>query len=433
MTIAELQPINSLCANLHSTHGRRESVADDLGKKSVELHRQKRGKLEVRPKVQVGDSLGLSLAYTPGVAQVCREIAANPDLVYELNIKWNSVAVVSDGTRVLGLGNIGPLAAIPVMEGKAALFKAYANIDALPICLATQDLDKIVETVKNIAPVFGGINLEDIASPKCFEVEDRLRRELDIPVFHDDQHGTAVVVLAGLLNALKVVGKKKQDAKIVVAGAGAAGVAITKLLLEVGFSDIIVCDSKGILQESEEHHASKQELVRLTNKSKMTGTLEDAIKGADALIGASSPNILQPHQICSMNSTPIVFALSNPIPEVEPKKTLETCARIVGTARADLPNQINNVLGFPGIFRGALLVRSKQINERMKLAAAYALAGVVSESELSASYVVPAAFDRRVVPAVATAVANAAMASGVARLKLTPDEIGKELALLGLA
>lgn len=407
-------------------------MADDLNSRAIELHRKNRGKLEIRSKVDASTKEGLSLAYTPGVAAVCREVARDPSLAYELTLKGNAVAVVSDGTRVLGLGNIGPLAGIPVMEGKAILFKAYANIDAFPICLSCHSVEEIVAAVKNISPVFGGINLEDIESPKCFEVERRLIEELDIPVMHDDQHGTAVVVLAGLINALKAVGKKKKGAKVVVAGAGAAGCAIAKLLVAEGFTDVLVCDSRGILADDARLPAYKRELAALTNKKGETGTLADAMKGADALIGLSAPDIVSADMVRGMANLPIIFALSNPIPEIDPKLAKQAGVRVFGTARADLPNQINNVLGFPGIFRGALLVRAKKINEKMKLAAVAALAGVVGEKELSAEFVLPYAYDRRVVPSVALAVAAAAMETGVARLKKSEREMKGELQSLGL-
>ena len=406
-------------------------MANDLAKRALELHRKNRGKLEVRSKVDCRSMEGLSLAYTPGVADVCREIVKDPDSVYDLTFKWNSVAVVSDGTRVLGLGNIGPLAGLPVMEGKAVLFKSYAAIDAFPICLSCHTVEEIVDTVKNISPVFGGINLEDIESPKCFEVENRLKGELDMPVFHDDQHGTAVVALAGLSNALKVVGKKKKDARVVVAGAGAAGSAIAKLLSQDGFGEVLVCDSKGILADDAALPPYKRELGKL-NKKEKRGTLADAVKGADAFIGVSSPNILSAADVRSMSHDPVIFALSNPMPEISGQEAAKGGAAVYGTARADMPNQINNVLGFPGIFRGALLVRSRSINEGMKLAAAHALAGVLAENELTMECVVPLPFDKRVVPAVSIAVAEAAMKTGAARLKKSAKEMQQELAGLGL-
>ncbi len=402
-----------------------------LGGRAIALHRKNRGKLEVRSKVDALSVEGLSLAYTPGVAEVCREIVRNPDSVYELTLKWNSVAVVSDASRVLGLGNIGPLAGLPVMEGKAVLFKSYANIDAFPICLSCHSEDEIVAVVKAIAPSFGGINLEDIESPKCFEVERRLRQELDIPVFHDDQHGTAVVALAGLQNALRSLGKKKGDSKVVVAGAGAAGHAIAKLLASDGFGEILVCDSKGIIADDERLPWHKRELGKL-NRAGERGSLSDALRGADALVGVSSPNIISASQVRAMSSSPVIFALSNPVPEISAQEAMRGGAAVYGTARADLPNQINNVLGFPGIFRGALMVRAGQISEGMKLAAAHALAGVVGEKELCPGFVVPLAFDARVVPSVARAVAQAAMKEGIARVRRNEAEISGELACLGL-
>ena len=406
----------------------------DLNARAIEMHRKNRGKLEVRSKVDATNREGLSLAYTPGIAAVCREIVKNPDAVYDLTLKWNSVAIVSDGTRVLGLGKIGPRAGLTVMEGKAVLFKSYGNVDAFPICLSCHSIEEIVATVKNIAPSFGGINLEDIESPKCFEVERRLKEEMDIPVFHDDQHGTAVVVLAGLKNALKVVGKKKEDARVVVAGAGAAGDAIARLLAHEGLGEVLVCDSKGILVEGDATlRDNKVGLAKITNRKKMRGTLADALKGADALVGCSAPNIVDETMVKSMAPSPIVFALSNPIPEIDGAKARAGGAKIYGTARADLPNQVNNVLGFPGIFRGALMVRASQINEKMKLAASGAIAGVLNEGELNADCVLPLPFDRRVVPAVAIAVAKAAMESGVARITRTENEMETELRFLGLA
>ena len=404
----------------------------DVGQKSIALHREKRGKLGTSVRVDCASSEGLSLAYTPGVAAVCREISQAPDAAYDLTLKWNSVAVLSDGTRVLGLGNIGPHAAIPVMEGKAALFKSYGAIDAWPLCLSCHSVDEIVAVAKAVAPVFGGINLEDIESPKCFEIEDRLKEELDIPVFHDDQHGTGVVALAGLLNSLLLVGKKKKQAKIVIGGAGAAGFGITKMLIEDDFENIVVCDSKGILHGNGNHSPYKRELAAMTNRDGQQGTLADALKGADAFIGASAPNALAAEHVKSMAGSPIVFTLSNPVPEIDPAVAKKAGAAIVGTARSDFPNQINNVLGFPGIFRGALLVRATQITEGMKVAAAHALAGVLSEAELSKEMVLPYPFDRRVVPAVSIAVASAAIKDGVARHKMAESGMEEELRSLGL-
>ena len=407
-------------------------MENDLGMRAIELHRKNRGKLEVKGKVGAKSSENLSLAYTPGVASVCTEIARDPSLAYDLTLKWNSVAVVSDGSRVLGLGNIGPLAGLPVMEGKALLFKEYANVDAFPICLSCHSADEIVAAVKAISPTFGGINLEDIESPKCFEVEDRLKQELDIPVFHDDQHGTGVVVLAGLLNSLSLLGKKKRQARIVVAGAGAAGYGITKMLSEDGFENILVCDSKCILSRQNSITGQKAKLAAMTNCEGVEGALPDALKGADAFIGVSSPNIVSGDMVKSMADRPIIFSLSNPVPEIDPSLAKRSGAAVVGTARADLPNQINNVLGFPGIFRGALLVRSSAITDSMKLAAAHALAGVLGQGEISLENVVPLPFDPRVVPAVATAVAKEASASGVAKIARTDSQIRAELISLGL-
>ena len=403
-----------------------------LGKRAIELHRKMRGKLEVHGKVGAKSSENLSLAYTPGVADVCMEIARDPSAAYDLTLKWNAVAVVSDGSRVLGLGNIGPLAGLPVMEGKALLFKEYAQVDAFPICLSCHSADEIVAAVKAISPTFGGINLEDIESPKCFEVEERLKRELDIPVFHDDQHGTGVVVLAGLLNSLSFLGKKKQHAKIVVAGAGAAGFGITKMLFEDGFSNIIMCDSKGILSKANSRDGHKARLAAMTNREGKEGTLSDALKGADAFIGVSSPNIVSEAMAKSMATSPIIFSLSNPVPEIDSSLAKKAGAAIIGTARADLPNQINNVLGFPGIFRGALLVRSSSITDSMKVAAAHALAGVLANDEITSERVVPLPFDSRVVPTIATAVAKEAMASNVAKIARTDSQIKAELVSLGL-
>ncbi len=405
--------------------------ADEIGKRSVIFHKENRGKLEVKSKVDCRSREGLSLAYTPGVAAVCREIEKNPDSAYGLTCKWNTVAVVSDGTRVLGLGNIGPLAALPVMEGKAVLFKSYGGVDAFPICLSCKGEDEIVKAVKDISPSFGGINLEDIESPKCFSVERRLIEALDIPVFHDDQHGTAVVALAGLLNALKLVGKGK-DAKIVVSGAGAAGVAIVKLLHSAGFGGITVCDSSGILVDSEKLPPYKREIAKITNREGKRGKLSDALAGADAFIGVSAPNIMGAAEARKMADKPIIFALSNPVPEISQKEALEAGVAVFGTARSDLPNQVNNVLGFPGIFRGALLVRARRISEGMKLAAVYALAGAISDKELSNERILPLPFEKGIARRVATAVALEAQKTGGARLRMDEKEIDAELTLLGI-
>ncbi|MBI5158880.1 NADP-dependent malic enzyme [Candidatus Micrarchaeota archaeon] len=396
----------------------------DLNSEAIELHAKFRGKMEIKSRVAVNDGHALAVAYTPGVAEPCRRINKNKELVYEYTNKWNFVAVVTDGTRVLGLGDIGPEAGMPVMEGKCVLFKEFGGVDAFPICLATKDADEIVKTVKNIAPVFGGINLEDVENPKCFEVEKRLIEELDIPVFHDDQHGTAVITLAGVTNALKIVGKKLGEVRIALNGAGAANIAITKLLVKEGARDLVLCDSKGAIFEGREGmHDYKAEVARVTNKSKMKGSLAEVIKEADVFIGASGPGLVSVDMVKSMANDAVVFAVANPVPEIYPDEAKKGGARIVGTGRSDFPNQINNVLGFPGIFRGALDVRAKKINEEMKVAAAYAIAGVITDSELNEENVVPSAFDERVCPAVASAVAEAAMKTGVARVKKTKEEI----------
>jgi malate dehydrogenase (oxaloacetate-decarboxylating) len=373
------------------------------------------GKLEVQPKLPLKTRDDLSMAYTPGVARVCRAIADEPAAVWNLTIKQNSVAVVTDGTAVLGLGDIGPEAALPVMEGKAILFKEFAGVDAWPICLATKDPDEIVAAVTAIAPVFGGINLEDISAPRCFEIEERLRAELDIPVFHDDQHGTAVVVIAALVNALKVVGKEMDEIRVVVTGVGAAGFATTKMLLAAGVSDLVGCDRLGALHRGRPDLAgSKAEYAARTNPRGVEGSPDEALAGADVFIGLSGPGAVSVSGIRSMARDPIVFAMANPTPELAPGE-IEGLAAVVGTGRSDYPNQINNVLAFPGIFRGALDVRASDVTEEMKLAAAHAIAGVVKDEELVADYVIPSVFDRNVAPAVAEAVGEAAHSSGVAR------------------
>lgn len=373
--------------------------------KAIQLHEEWNGKLDTTPKCQVKSREDLALAYTPGVAEPCKIIAENKEAAYQYTIKSNTVAVVSDGSAVLGLGNIGPEAAMPVMEGKAVLFKEFGGVNAFPICLDTQDTEEIIQTVINIAPAFGGINLEDISAPRCFEIESRLKEVLDIPVFHDDQHGTAIVVLAGTINALKVVGKKKEECKVVMNGAGAAGVAIAKLLLRYGFRDIIMCNSRGIMsKESERLNWMQKEMLEVTNLTGMSGTLADAMKGADIFIGVSAPNTVTPEMVSSMNRDAILFAMSNPVPEIMPNLAKEAGAKVVGTGRSDFPNQINNVVAFPGIFKGALEGRAKQITEDMKLAAALALAGLVSEDELDADHILPEAFDPRAAEAVAKAV-----------------------------
>lgn len=376
-----------------------------INEKALELHEKWNGKLDTVSKVQVKTREDLALAYTPGVAEPCKVIAEDPEAAYRYTIKSNTVAVVSDGSAVLGLGNIGPLAAMPVMEGKAVLFKEFGGINAFPICLDTQDTEEIIETVVRIAPAFGGINLEDISAPRCFEIEERLKKLLNIPVFHDDQHGTAIVVLAGIINALKVTGKKKEDCRVVVNGAGSAGVAITKLLLNYGFPHITMCDKTGMLCKGMEGLNWMQEkMVEVTNLEHKTGTLADALKGADIFVGVSAPGIVSQEMIASMNKDSILFAMANPVPEIMPDLAKAAGARVVGTGRSDFPNQVNNVLIFPGIFRGALEGRATAITEEMKLAAANAIAALVDDSELSDENILPAAFDPRVADAVSKAV-----------------------------
>jgi malate dehydrogenase (oxaloacetate-decarboxylating) len=373
------------------------------------------GKIEVRSKLQIRTRDDLSMVYTPGVARVCRAIASDSERAFNLTVKRNTVAVVSDGTAVLGLGDIGPLAAMPVMEGKAALFKQFANVDAFPICLDTKDTDAIVETVKNIAPAFGGINLEDISAPRCFEVEERLKKDLDIPVFHDDQHGTAVVVLAALINSLKIVDKDFEGLRIVVNGVGASGVACAKIIMAAGAKNIVGCDSKGIVHEGREDlNESKRWFAEHTNPEGRTGDLTEAVAGADLFLGLSVPDVLTVEHVESMNPDPIILAMANPDPEIRPEVAMGK-ARIIATGRSDYPNQINNVLCFPGIFRGALDVRAREIDEPMKLAAAEAMAGVIPAEDLSEDYIIPSVFDERVAPAIAEAVANKAKETGTAR------------------
>jgi malate dehydrogenase (oxaloacetate-decarboxylating) len=373
------------------------------------------GKIEVRSKLQIRTRDDLSMVYTPGVARVCRAIASDSERAFNLTVKRNTVAVVSDGTAVLGLGDIGPLAAMPVMEGKAALFKQFANVDAFPICLDTKDTDAIVETVKNLAPAFGGINLEDISAPRCFEVEERLKKDLDIPVFHDDQHGTAVVVLAALINSLKIVDKGIEGLRIVVNGVGASGVACAKIIMAAGAKNIVGCDSKGIVHEGREDlNESKRWFAEHTNPEGRSGDLTEAVAGADLFLGLSVPDVLTVEHVESMNPDPIILAMANPDPEIRPEVAMGK-ARIIATGRSDYPNQINNVLCFPGIFRGALDVRAREIDEPMKLAAAEAIAGVIPAEDLSEDYIIPSVFDERVAPAVAEAVANKARETGTAR------------------
>ena len=388
----------------------------DYAKESLRLHGEWKGKIEMVTRVPVKTKDDLSLAYTPGVAQPCLEIQKDPSKSYELTRRWNMAAVITDGSAVLGLGDIGPEAGMPVMEGKCVLFKAFGDVDAFPICVKTKDVDEFVETVYNISGSFGGINLEDIAAPRCFEIERKLKEKCDIPIFHDDQHGTAVITLAGLTNALKVVGKKKEDVKVVTSGAGAAAIAITKLLLSAGFKDITMCDRKGAIYKGREGlNWIKTEMAEVTNLSRKAGTLADMLVGADVFIGVSAPNTVTTEMVKTMNKDAIIFACANPTPEIFPDAAKAGGARVVSTGRSDYPNQINNVLAFPGIFRGAFDVRASDINEAMKVAAAEALAGLVGD-ELSEDYIIPAAFDPRVGPAVAKAVAEAARRSGVARI-----------------
>ncbi|HZK83679.1 MAG TPA: malic enzyme-like NAD(P)-binding protein [Desulfosporosinus sp.] len=400
-----------------------------LREDALELHRVNVGKLEIRSKVPVRNSRDLSLAYSPGVAEPCLDIEKDKDLAYDYTNKGNFVAIVSNGTAVLGLGNIGALASLPVMEGKAILFKTFAGVDAFPICLDTEDIEKVIETVKLMEPTFGGINLEDISAPACFEIEERLKKEMNIPVFHDDQHGTAIVVMAGMINALKVVGKSLDNIHVVTNGAGSAGVAIIKLLMSMGVKDVIMCDTKGTIYTGRPvgMNKSKDAIAKLTNPQMLIGTLADAMVGADVFIGVSAANMVTAEMVKSMAKEPIIFAMANPVPEILPELAKEAGAKVVGTGRSDYPNQVNNVSAFPGIFRGALDVRASQINEEMKIAAAYAIASLVSDKELTADYVIPLAFDPRVAPAVAAAVAQAAMDSGVARLSADPQEISKKV------
>ncbi len=373
--------------------------------KALELHRQWNGKLDTVSKAAVKTREDLALAYTPGVAEPCKVIAEDPEAAYTYTIKSNTVAVVSDGSAVLGLGNIGPLAAMPVMEGKAVLFKEFGGINAFPVCLDTQDTEEIIETVVRIAPAFGGINLEDISAPRCFEIEERLKERLSIPVFHDDQHGTAIVVLAGMINALKVTGKKKEDCRVVINGAGSAGIAISKLLLLYGFAHVTLCDKSGILSRGMEGLNWMQErMMEVTNLEGKSGTLADALTGADIFVGVSAPGIVTPKMVASMNRDSILFAMANPVPEIMPDLAREAGARVVGTGRSDFPNQVNNVLIFPGIFNGALEGRASAITEEMKLAAAEAIASLVDEADLNEEHILPAAFDPRVADAVSRAV-----------------------------
>ncbi|WP_294375730.1 NADP-dependent malic enzyme [uncultured Clostridium sp.] len=390
----------------------------NIYEESLKFHEEKRGKYEIKPTCEVKNSKDLSLAYTPGVAEPCREIHKDPSKVYTYTRKWNTVAVISDGTAVLGLGDIGPMAALPVMEGKSVLFKEFGNVDAFPIVLDTKNVDEIVETVANIAPTLGGINLEDISAPRCFEVEQKLKERLNIPVFHDDQHGTAIVVLSGLINALKVVGKKLDNIKVVINGAGSAGTAICKLLLSSGVKEIVMCDINGVISRDKDLSDNKYmaELAQITNPNNVTGMLKDAMVGADVFIGVSAPNIVSKEMVKTMNKDGIIFAMANPTPEIFPEDAKEAGIAVMGTGRSDYPNQINNVLAFPGVFRGALDVRASEINEEMKVAAAYAIANAIPENELNAENIIPKAFDLKVQKLVAEAVKNAAVKSGVSQI-----------------
>ncbi len=394
--------------------GRIMSLRDD----ALKLHKDNQGKLNIMSKVPVTDKNSLSLAYTPGVAEPCKEIHKNENLVYDYTSKGNLVAVVSDGTAVLGLGDIGPYAAIPVMEGKSVLFKEFGGVDSFPICVKTKDPDEIVRIVEMIEPVFGGINLEDISAPRCFEIERKLKEKLSIPIFHDDQHGTAIIVLAGLMNALRITGKKMEGLVVVINGSGAAGIAIAKIILNVGIKDMLVVDRTGIIYKGREKgmNWAKEEIAETTNKDKKSGSLADALVGADVFIGVSDANIVSEEMVKSMNKDAIIFAMANPVPEIDPDLAKKAGARVVGTGRSDYPNQINNVLAFPGIFRGTFDVRATTINEEMKLAAAKALSGLITDEELREDYIIPMPFDKRVRPAIAKAVAQAARDTGVAQI-----------------
>ncbi|USK40828.1 NAD-dependent malic enzyme [Cytobacillus firmus] len=397
----------------------------DLQKESLLLHEKFQGKLTVDVKMPLNSMRDLSLAYSPGVAEPCRRIHDQPEKVYDYTIKGNLIAVISDGTSVLGLGDIGPEASMPVMEGKAALFKAFAGIDAVPICLDTKDPEEIIKTVRLLQPSFGGINLEDIAAPNCFYIEERLKQEMNIPVFHDDQHGTAIVTAAGLINALKLAGKKMDEIKIVINGAGAAGIAIIKLLLNIGAKEIIMCDTKGAIYEGRQERMNpvKESVAKITNPGKRKGPLEDVIIGADVFIGVSSAGALTKEMVETMSQNSIIFAMANPIPEIMPDEAKAAGAKVVGTGRSDLPNQVNNVLAFPGIFRGALDVRATEINEEMKMAAVEAIAGLIDATDLTPDYVIPGPLDSRIVPAVRDAVIKAAQETGAAQIEIIQNQI----------
>ncbi len=396
-----------------------------LKQEALEMHRTHRGKIEVVSKAPLLNKHDLSIAYTPGVAEPCKEIHANPDKVYEYTAKGNMVAVVTNGTAVLGLGDIGPAAGMPVMEGKAVLFKTFAGVDAFPICIDTKDPDEIVNVVKCLEPTFGGINLEDISAPTCFEVEAKLKEISNIPIFHDDQHGTAIVVCAAMLNALKIVEKDASEIRVVVNGAGAAGIAVTKLLMTLGVQDAVLCDSRGAIFEGRAYGMNpyKDEIAEVTNRRKLQGQLADVMKGADVFIGLSVAGCVTREMVAGMAKDPLIFAMANPVPEIMPDEARAGGAKVVATGRSDFPNQINNVLAFPGVFRGALDARAKEINEDMKLAAAYAISGIITDAELNADYIIPGPFDERVGPAVAADVAQAAESTGVAQVNVSPEEI----------
>ncbi len=398
-----------------------------INQEALQMHRRNHGKLSVVSKVQVRDLTDLSRAYSPGVAEPCRRIHENPEEVYTYTIEGNLVAVVSDGTAVLGLGDIGPEAAMPVMEGKALLFKSFGGVDAFPVCVATKDPEEIIKMVKYLEPTFGGVNLEDISAPRCFEIERRLKAETSIPIFHDDQHGTAIVTAAGLINAARVVGKRLENMVVVVNGAGASGMAVSKLLMKLGVRDLTLCDTKGAIYEGrpEGMNPYKDEIAQVTNRAMNKGKLADVIKGADVFVGLSQANQVTPEMVQSMARDSIIFAMANPTPEIMPEDALAAGARVVGTGRSDYPNQVNNVLAFPGVFRGALDTRASEINEEMKVAAAQAIASLVSPAELGAEYVIPQTFDRRVAPAVAAAVAQAAIDTGLARMPIPPEEVAE--------
>lgn len=389
----------------------------NYAKESLKLHEEWKGKIEITARAKVDSKEALALAYTPGVAQPCLEIQKDISKSFDLTRRWNTVAVVTDGTAVLGLGDIGPEAGMPVMEGKCVLFKEFGDVDAIPLCVRSKDVDDIVKTVSLLAGSFGGVNLEDISAPRCFEIEEKLKKACDIPIFHDDQHGTAVITMAGMINALKVVGKKLEDVKIVTSGAGAAGIAIIKLMMSMGLKNVIMTDRTGAIYEGRENlNPVKEEMAKVTNLNKEKGTLAEVIQGADVFIGVSAPGTLTPEMVKTMANDPIIFACANPVPEIFPDEAKAAGAAVVSTGRSDFPNQVNNVLCFPGIFRGALDVRASQITENMKIAAAYAIAGLVSDEELNADYILPYAFDPRVKDAVAQATAEAARRDGVARI-----------------